>query len=120
MKGVGIAVVIGLYLFYLLIVCILSYRRNRSLDTIEDNWDEEDHSQGLNLNRLKKLASLKYEAVDIESLNDCVICLDGCEETEGCRALPGCKHVFHSYCIGQWLLKSWTCPICRTNVLLPS
>ncbi|KAG2113983.1 hypothetical protein BD769DRAFT_1778526 [Suillus cothurnatus] len=40
-------------------------------------------------------------------------------ETDPLVQLP-CSHVFHTGCIGNWLIESWrsTCPSCRANVIL--
>ncbi|TYJ97406.1 RING-H2 finger protein ATL39-like [Cucumis melo var. makuwa] len=47
---------------------------------------------------------------------DCSICLDEFTEGEICRMLPKCKHVFHRFCIDQWLPNERNCPVCRSPV----
>ncbi|XP_038895799.1 E3 ubiquitin-protein ligase RING1-like [Benincasa hispida] len=47
---------------------------------------------------------------------DCSICLDEFSEGEICRMLPKCKHVFHRFCIDQWLPNERHCPVCRSPV----
>ncbi|XP_044485566.1 E3 ubiquitin-protein ligase SDIR1-like [Mangifera indica] len=42
----------------------------------------------------------------------CSICLEEFEGGVELRRLP-CSHVFHGDCIGQWLERSQTCPLCR-------
>ena len=43
---------------------------------------------------------------------DCSICCDGIEASGGHVTLA-CQHHYHLGCIGRWLLKSETCPMCR-------
>lgn len=47
----------------------------------------------------------------------CVICLENIKDGEICRVFSECNHIFHKACIGSWLVKKTTCPICRTSVL---
>ena len=41
----------------------------------------------------------------------CVVCLNNYMDSECCRILPSCKHMFHSRCIDRWLKCNLTCPI---------
>nr|DAD24519.1 TPA_asm: hypothetical protein HUJ06_025983 [Nelumbo nucifera] len=50
-----------------------------------------------------------------DSSSECVICLDALRE-DVCRVLPGCNHRFHAACIGQWLSRSHSCPVCRLEI----
>ncbi|KAI8552587.1 hypothetical protein RHMOL_Rhmol06G0278200 [Rhododendron molle] len=50
----------------------------------------------------------------------CAVCLEEFEEGERCGVLPLCNHWFHPECIGNWLLKNPTCPVCRIKVALVS
>uniref|UniRef100_T1JPH6 RING-type domain-containing protein n=1 Tax=Strigamia maritima TaxID=126957 RepID=T1JPH6_STRMM len=52
---------------------------------------------------------------DDDVLEVCVICLE--EEKIGQRVkdLP-CSHVFHSKCIDTWLVKNYSCPLCRKDL----
>lgn len=67
----------------------------------------------------KGMSSCKVEqflssctAVDAsEEKTNCTICLDELESTGS--KLP-CGHKFHKNCIGQWLQRASTCPLCRT------
>ena len=43
---------------------------------------------------------------------DCSICFDEIEVSKG-QVTLGCQHHFHLGCIGRWILKSDTCPMCR-------
>jgi hypothetical protein len=41
---------------------------------------------------------------------ECSIC---CDEIGCARATLSCNHTFHLGCIGRWILKNETCPMCR-------
>ena len=43
---------------------------------------------------------------------DCSICFDEINAAGG-QVTLGCQHHFHLGCIGRWLLKNETCPMCR-------
>lgn len=59
----------------------------------------------------------QYGERGVEGKNaDCSICLDEFTEGEVCRMLPKCKHVFHRFCIDQWLPSERHCPVCRSPV----
>ena len=46
-----------------------------------------------------------------------------CQEEFTCgdqlSSLPSCGHVFHSDCIGDYMLRRNTCPVCRQPIALP-
>ena len=52
----------------------------------------------------------------------CAICKARLAEAEagwgGRRRLRPCGHVYHADCIGLWLQRRWTCPVCRADVLV--
>jgi hypothetical protein len=51
-----------------------------------------------------------------QQLEECAICLDEFEPGCRCRQLP-CQHVFHSACIGRWMIeRSATCPLCKVDL----
>ena len=43
---------------------------------------------------------------------ECSICCDEIVAATG-QVTLGCSHQFHLGCVGRWLLKSSTCPMCR-------
>lgn len=46
---------------------------------------------------------------------ECPICFDDiCVSTTGCVEMS-CSHKFHLKCIGKWLNKNSTCPMCRNK-----
>ncbi len=47
----------------------------------------------------------------------CVICFG--IKYVGIISLQVCKHSFHRECIKKWLVKSDTCPICRSKTIYP-
>ena len=53
----------------------------------------------------------------VHSISDdaiCVICMETYDEEQGINRLH-CSHIFHHTCLQEWLLRSFTCPICRQN-----
>ncbi|KAL5750229.1 hypothetical protein ACOSP7_024832 [Xanthoceras sorbifolium] len=41
------------------------------------------------------------------------ICLDEFSDRDDCMVGSTCKHIFHKYCIDEWILKNKHCPLCR-------
>ncbi|KAF5175540.1 Ring-h2 finger protein [Thalictrum thalictroides] len=65
---------------------------------------------------LEKFPCYDFEAEEKDSNPVvCAICLENLKVGDRCRLLPRCKHSFHSQCIDSWLLKTPSCPICRTS-----
>uniref|UniRef100_T1IUL2 RING-type domain-containing protein n=1 Tax=Strigamia maritima TaxID=126957 RepID=T1IUL2_STRMM len=52
---------------------------------------------------------------DNDVLEVCVICLEEEKFGQHVKDLP-CSHVFHSKCIDTWLLKNYSCPLCRKDL----
>ena len=79
-------------------------------------------SKGEKQQSLEKLPPLvNYGSKEIASTcTVCVICLEDFKNGQSCQVFPSCNHVFHSNCIGYWLKKSPTCPICRVPVMFQS
>ncbi|KAJ1279659.1 hypothetical protein BS78_04G171100 [Paspalum vaginatum] len=48
---------------------------------------------------------------------ECSICLLEFDDDDALRLLPTCPHAFHADCIGLWLERRATCPVCRASVL---
>lgn len=46
--------------------------------------------------------------------NECPICLNIITSKE--KYITNCNHMFHKECITEWILNTYTCPICRTKV----
>ncbi|XP_062221105.1 E3 ubiquitin-protein ligase ATL31-like [Phragmites australis] len=48
---------------------------------------------------------------------ECSVCLLEFDDADALRLLPTCPHAFHPECIGLWLERHATCPLCRASVL---
>ena len=46
---------------------------------------------------------------------ECVICLYEFKNGDKFISLP-CIHIFHAYCIKNWLKKQKNCPICKYEI----
>jgi len=67
---------------------------------------------------LKKVKrETKDQTINKFNTADCCICAN-CINLNKKREniLLKCSHVFHTTCIGEWMLQSQTCPICRDNI----
>ncbi|TXG74071.1 hypothetical protein EZV62_002650 [Acer yangbiense] len=53
---------------------------------------------------------------DKEIARECVICLDEFSDGDECKFGSTCEHIFHKYCIDEWLPKNRRCPLCRLHV----
>jgi hypothetical protein len=76
--------------------------------------DQENTEESADIDGLISAAP-PTPTTDLE-LEMCSICLDEYEAGDRLRCLP-CNHVFHSKCIGRWLVeRSATCPLCKTDL----
>lgn len=50
-----------------------------------------------------------------EEYGTCAICYDEMDSSQAVQRL-GCGHIFHQNCISNWMIKSNTCPLCRTPI----
>jgi Ring finger domain len=117
---------------------VLSPDHNISIDqdnsqqvvpTLDNNTDKKNIESALEeitnstINNNEHQHSLSYfrktYGVSLKAIECCSICLEEFTDNEVVTALPQCCHLFHTACIGQWLLerKSNQCPMCKCNVL---
>lgn len=47
----------------------------------------------------------------------CAICLDPLRRGQPCSEVPACRHTFHRDCVGAWVRRSNTCPLCRVKIV---
>lgn len=64
---------------------------------------------------IETIRKLKQEVVDLNSEDQCSICIENFREGETATHLP-CKHRFHPCCVEPWLLSHDSCPLCRASV----
>ncbi|KAL3515707.1 hypothetical protein ACH5RR_022609 [Cinchona calisaya] len=75
--------------------------------------------ESLSNDDLKKLPCFEYKEEDRIHNKECVVCLESFKIGEQCRLLPICNHRFHVSCIDSWLLKTPSCPVCRSCAATP-
>ncbi|KAF5281105.1 hypothetical protein FQR65_LT02971 [Abscondita terminalis] len=46
----------------------------------------------------------------------CIVCMYNYQENEELRILQ-CNHKFHRKCVDEWLVTSYLCPVCRTQLV---
>ncbi|XP_019085352.1 PREDICTED: RING finger protein 24-like [Camelina sativa] len=49
--------------------------------------------------------------------DSCSICLENLSAPKPCDFMTRmiCSHVFHGWCLFEWLKRKHTCPLCRTG-----
>ncbi|XVE54940.1 hypothetical protein DITRI_Ditri03aG0121900 [Diplodiscus trichospermus] len=109
---------LGIAFLLVIHICIVGRAIRRGYE--EDSMVQISSNNGnkrMSDEDLKKLPSYEYKAADEKGSSpvDCVVCLENFMKGDKCKLLPNCKHSFHSQCIDSWLLKTPTCPICRTS-----
>lgn len=58
------------------------------------------------------------DETDEADCDKCAICLNGMrKKTHSLFQSDHCIHIFHSVCMGSWMSKSSSCPVCRTLVI---
>jgi len=63
--------------------------------------------------------SVEEDELEADDKNCCSICLSDYRESEVVGWMPDCGHMFHAVCIGRWLRRHATCPVCRTSLIAP-
>jgi hypothetical protein len=76
---------------------------------------------GLSLRDLQRSTEciVLHHTTEEEREEMCSICRANLVEGDVARRILHCHHVFHQRCIDDWLAVNTTCPICRTNLVLP-
>lgn len=102
-----------------IIKCIIG-RNNSSFD--DGLQLSEATARGLDESKINSCTELVVLNESIIACSDtgsgtCSICLENYRPQELVRSIPRCGHYFHAHCIQEWLIKSTTCPVCRTVLL---
>ncbi|XP_010427900.1 PREDICTED: RING-H2 finger protein ATL56-like [Camelina sativa] len=58
--------------------------------------------------------TLRPEIFEEPDMETCAICL---EESQDLDEMPNCSHVFHDYCMHEWLCRTNHCPLCRAVIM---
>ncbi|VAH84467.1 unnamed protein product [Triticum turgidum subsp. durum] len=92
----------------------------------DSSSDRSLHKEGLNAAEIAALPLVSYRDVKQHRIGasgvdplECAVCLLEFGDDDSLRLLPTCPHAFHPECIGLWLEKHVTCPLCRASVLDP-
>jgi Ring finger domain len=138
-----------LILFILVVLCILTFiiailiccridarvgattptgtaRSTRSANTIGSmiSAEREKDAQGIHPAVIETFPIIPYTSINrlknVKGRHGCAVCLSEFENRDILRMLPGCCHVFHPNCIGEWLASNTTCPICRSDLSDPA
>jgi Ring finger domain len=99
-------------------------RVTTALTTSGEPGQRPVQQKGIDHSVLETFPIMEYAAVKklstVKGPLECAVCLSEFADDESLRLLPGCCHVFHPDCIGQWLENHITCPVCRADLSKPS
>jgi len=82
---------------------------------LDDAGLQEVLEQSKRAHLLAELPREKYHQDRHKSLVECELCLMEYEVGDELLRLP-CMHLFHCACVSPWLRKTYTCPVCQTNI----
>lgn len=94
---------------------------NNLYNNMTDDVEVHDFGEGEERAFLTECSGdlLQLEFVQPEDIPDdavCYICIDAIDRQEWKRVMKlSCKHLFHSGCIANWLVRTNTCPTCRAK-----
>ncbi|KAJ0704796.1 putative transcription factor C2H2 family [Helianthus annuus] len=128
-----ISYVLGLTLFFVLIIIIISYvsykcTRSTNSQSVPEGDDHQLMTVSIGVDEdalmafpkftyAEKMTSNKSDSVDDVNGSGCSICLADYKPEDVVRLLPDCDHLFHCKCIDTWLKVHPTCPVCRDSPL---
>eukprot|EP00927_Polykrikos_kofoidii_P075149 TRINITY_DN7121_c0_g1_i2.p1 TRINITY_DN7121_c0_g1~~TRINITY_DN7121_c0_g1_i2.p1 ORF type:complete len:446 (-),score=28.51 TRINITY_DN7121_c0_g1_i2:33-1370(-) len=61
---------------------------------------------------------LAYDPTSFEEHGECCICSGDFDADGGEIRITRCQHVFHTECLGAWLHRSLSCPLCREDLTI--
>ncbi|KAL3627710.1 hypothetical protein CASFOL_029073 [Castilleja foliolosa] len=86
------------------------------LPLLRPEWKKNDSFRPINDYLLYGLPRIGVEDEGFGAhMETCSICLGGPTAAAPMSLLP-CNHAFHRHCVVKWMLKSWTCPLCRHEI----
>jgi len=85
-------------------------------DVSEAPAEPQEDPEVLAAEALSRCTRIKFsESCCSASCEECALCLD--EYTPGEEVLQlKCSHLFHEACLGPWLYRSLSCPMCKADV----
>jgi len=83
---------------------------NSSISDFDDDSEDREAERQVHIQRLP---TIKYKKNS--SQTQCCICCTDFKENEDLRILP-CLHMFHEAELLKWLERSYSCPICKTDI----
>jgi E3 ubiquitin-protein ligase RNF11 len=86
--------------------------RNRQLNSMSEG---EQIAVAQRLGMIQYLPTARWNRAEAQKVRECPICFEDFEENDEIRYLP-CCHFYHSKCVDDWLIRSFTCPSCMEPV----
>nr|XP_043609931.1 uncharacterized protein LOC122581730 [Erigeron canadensis] len=106
------------------LTAIAELRMSRNLLQVGREFNEDDYEMLLSLDEDNhqhggatpaQINNLPVSVVQVETSQECAICLEIPSVGETIRLLP-CLHRFHKGCIDQWLGRKTSCPVCKYSI----
>ncbi|GLJ06249.1 hypothetical protein SUGI_0034330 [Cryptomeria japonica] len=117
----SILLVVGYYqimLKYCSSVERLVSRRTNRHSRIRTSNEGPISNTGLDPSMIARIPVRPYNSKDADLGTECSVCLAEFTDGEAVRVLLKCRHAFHIPCIGIWLHRQSTCPVCRADVAM--
>eukprot|EP00927_Polykrikos_kofoidii_P075148 TRINITY_DN7121_c0_g1_i1.p1 TRINITY_DN7121_c0_g1~~TRINITY_DN7121_c0_g1_i1.p1 ORF type:complete len:444 (-),score=44.16 TRINITY_DN7121_c0_g1_i1:29-1360(-) len=89
-------------------------RISRLLEVASDSAAREEQASVVLDNQLV----LVYDSASFEDHGECCICSGDFDADGGEIRITRCQHVFHTECLGAWLHRSLSCPLCREDLTI--
>jgi hypothetical protein len=74
-----------------------------------NKYNKKNNASNIIKNNIKKYITKKENS----KIHECGICFDDITDD---KKILQCSHVYHNKCINNWLVKSNSCPYCRTDI----
>ena len=109
----GIAVIF--IIFLLIFICRFIMNKCCGFKNKENLEDPKEKLESI-LNQVSWIYSPRNKSINTSEIM-CPICLDTLEGKSVIRLDCSKLHIFHKYCMSQWLIANNICPLCRMNIV---
>jgi len=89
-----------------------NFGRNRNVNQLSEG---EQIAVAQRLGMIQYLPTAVWTGDEEQKISECAICFEDFDPGDSIRYLP-CLHFYHSKCVDDWLIRSFTCPSCMAPV----